>query len=56
MVKPRRDVRFSHRNGHTTGTDERKSSFSDISETGSEPGSPLKTGMTLDGYTDVRLY
>ncbi|KAH8809167.1 phosphatidate cytidylyltransferase-like protein [Xylogone sp. PMI_703] len=45
MPKPRRDVKFNHRsrNGHNPSLDGRRSSFSDISEAASEPGSPVKT-------------
>lgn len=42
MAKPRRGVKFNHRNGSGTSVDGRRSSFSDISEAASEPGSPLK--------------
>lgn len=42
MAKPRRGVKFNHRNGSSSGADGRRSSFSDISEAASEPGSPLK--------------
>ena len=52
MAKPRRTIKFNHRNGHSTGADGgRRSSFSDISEAASEPSSPLKTGS--DGALDV---
>jgi hypothetical protein len=38
MTKPRRNIKFNHRgaNGHATGLDGRRSSFSDISEGGSD--------------------
>ncbi|KAI9696787.1 MAG: hypothetical protein M1836_005149 [Candelina mexicana] len=41
MAKPRRNVKFQHRG---SGTDARRSSFSDISEGSSEPGSPIRNG------------
>lgn len=46
MAKPRRGIKFNHRNGngHSSGADGRRSSFSDISEAASEPGSPTKAG------------
>jgi len=46
MAKPRRGIKFNHRtgNGHSSSVDGRRSSFSDISEAASEPGSPTKTG------------
>lgn len=37
MPKPRRGIKFNHR------SDGRRSSFSDISEGPSEPGSPVKS-------------
>ena len=55
MAKPRRGIKFNHRNGHSSGADGRRSSFSDISEAASEPGSPLKTGSGMDGALDVSL-
>jgi len=42
MAKPRRGIKFNHRNGHSSSVDGRRSSFSDISEAASEPGSPAK--------------
>lgn len=41
-MAPRRNIKFNHRNGigQTTSADGRRSSFSDISEGPSEPGSP----------------
>jgi phosphatidate cytidylyltransferase len=42
MAKPRRGVKFNHRNGSSASADGRRSSFSDISEAASEPGSLLK--------------
>ncbi|KAM3081212.1 phosphatidate cytidylyltransferase [Clarireedia jacksonii] len=47
MAKPRRGIKFNHRNGHSDG---RRSSFSDISEAASEPSSPSK----LDGANDEK--
>ena len=54
MAKPRHNVKFNHRNGHSSGLDGRRSSFSDISEGTSEPGSPAKPGTGSDIATDVR--
>jgi hypothetical protein len=54
MAKPRRGVKFSHRNGHGSGTDGRRSSFSDISEAASEPGSPDKSANGGDTIVVVR--
>jgi phosphatidate cytidylyltransferase len=51
MAKPRRNIKFNHRNGHSSSADGRRSSFSDISEVASEPGSPLKAGG--DGTLEV---
>ncbi|TVY18732.1 putative phosphatidate cytidylyltransferase [Lachnellula arida] len=51
MAKQRRGVKFNHRNGHASGADGRRSSFSDISEGTSEPGSPTRAGG-VDGATD----
>lgn len=42
MAKTRRNVRFQHRS--TNGIEHRRQSSSDISEAGSEPGSPTKHG------------
>lgn len=44
MAKPRRGIKFNHRNGQSASSDGRRSSFSDISEAASEPGSPTKNG------------
>ncbi|RDW69250.1 phosphatidate cytidylyltransferase [Coleophoma cylindrospora] len=44
MAKPRRNIKFNHRNGHSSSIDGRRSSFSDISEGASEPGSPVNAG------------
>jgi phosphatidate cytidylyltransferase len=52
MAKPRRGVKFNHRNGSGSGADGRRSSFSDISEVASEPGSPLKAANG-DAASDV---
>lgn len=49
MAKPRRGVKFNHRG---SGADGRRSSFSDISEVASEPGSPLKAANG-DAASDV---
>lgn len=56
MVKPRRSIKFNHRsaNGHSSSADGRRSSFSDISEVASEPGSPVKLGANGDITIDVR--
>jgi len=54
MAKPRRGIKFNHRNGQSSSVDGRRSSFSDISEAASEPGSPLQNGNGKDGFTDVR--
>jgi phosphatidate cytidylyltransferase len=54
MAKPRRGVKFNHRNGSNASADGRRSSFSDISEAASEPGSPLKAANG-DGGSDVWL-
>lgn len=50
MAKPRRGIKFNHRNanGHSSSADGRRSSFSDISEAASEPGSPTKAGDKAD--------
>lgn len=48
MTKPRRNIKFNHRNGHATGADGRRSSFSDISEGGSEPATEQKPGTGSD--------
>jgi len=40
MAKSRRGVKFPHRSG-SNSQDGRRSSFSDISEAASEPGSPI---------------
>jgi len=53
MAKPRRNIKFNHRNGHSSGADGRRSSFSDISEGASEPGSPVNPLISGDGFTDV---
>lgn len=56
MTKPRRNIKFNHRNGlgHSTSVDGRRSSFSDISEAASEPGSPSnKPGTGTDIDVDV---
>ncbi|KAE9371444.1 phosphatidate cytidylyltransferas-like protein [Stipitochalara longipes BDJ] len=53
MAKPRRGVKFNHRNGSTTSADGRRSSFSDISEAASEPGSPLNAANG-DGASDLQ--
>lgn len=52
MAKPRRGVKFNHRNGSSSGADGRRSSFSDISEVASEPGSPSKAANG-DAVSDV---
>lgn len=54
-MAPRRGIKFNHRNGHSSGVDGRRSSFSDISEAASEPGSPTKPGSGSDIATDVSL-
>ncbi|KAF4630431.1 hypothetical protein G7Y89_g7709 [Cudoniella acicularis] len=48
MAKPRRGVKFNHRNGQSSSLDGRRSSFSDISEAASEPGSPAKAPTGSD--------
>jgi len=55
MAKPRRGIKFNHRNGHSSGADGRRSSFSDISEAASEPGSPTMGKTGVDGALDVRI-
>ncbi|KAL9114465.1 MAG: hypothetical protein Q9227_001546 [Pyrenula ochraceoflavens] len=45
MVKPRRGVKFPHRNG--SGSENRRSSFSDVSDAVSEPGSPKVNGEAV---------
>jgi hypothetical protein len=55
MAKPRRGIKFNHRNGQTAGQDGRRSSFSDISEAASEPGSPVKTGDGSNDSSEVEL-
>lgn len=52
MAKPRRNVKFNHRNGNgsSTGLDGRRSSFSDISEGGSEHGSDKQSSSTVLGH------
>merc|ERR1712093_247531 len=52
MAKPRRGIKFNHRNGHSSGADGRRSSFSDISEAASEPGSPTMGKTGVDGALD----
>ena len=55
MAKPRRGIKFNHRlsNGHSSSADGRRSSFSDISEVASEPGSPAKAGTGSDIALEV---
>jgi hypothetical protein len=55
MTKPRRGVKFNHRNGngHGSSADGRRSSFSDISEAASEPNSEKHTGIGGDIKPDV---
>lgn len=49
MPKQRRGVKFNHRNGQASGTDQgRRSSFSDISEVSSEPATEHKPGTGTD--------
>jgi phosphatidate cytidylyltransferase len=58
MVKPRRSIKFNHRNGngHSSSADGRRSSFSDISEAASEPRSENKPGTGSDIKADVCTY
>jgi phosphatidate cytidylyltransferase len=54
-MAPRRGIKFNHRNGHASGVDGgRRSSFSDISEAASEPGSPNRPGPGADVALEVR--
>ena len=55
MTKPRRGVKFNHRNGngHSSSADGRRSSFSDISEAASEPNSEKHPGTGSDIKPDV---
>jgi len=53
MAKPRRGIKFNHRNGHSSSADGRRSSFSDISEAASEPNSPLKADGSIDTALQV---
>lgn len=55
MAKQRRGVKFNHRNGSTTSLDGRRSSFSDISEAASEPGSPTKMKRENSSAAEVRF-
>ncbi|KAG5921459.1 hypothetical protein E4U42_005841 [Claviceps africana] len=43
MVRPKRGVRFPHSNGQTSGSEGRRSSFSDASEDGSASPSKVRT-------------
>jgi phosphatidate cytidylyltransferase len=56
MAKPRRGIKFNHRSGHSSSADGRRSSFSDISEAASEPGSPAKTTNGNDAGADVKPF
>ncbi|KAI9816239.1 MAG: hypothetical protein M1827_001840 [Pycnora praestabilis] len=46
MAKPRRNVKFQHRGSSSSAVEGRRSSFSDISEGSSEPGSPKMNGKS----------
>ncbi|KAH8681698.1 cytidylyltransferase [Xylariales sp. PMI_506] len=50
MTKPRRGVKFPHRNGHTDGHG-RRSSFSEVSEDGS--GSPVRTKSSVSHLGEI---
>lgn len=44
MARPRKDVKFAHRSASNGRTRRASMSMSDISETGSQPGSPTRNG------------
>ncbi|CAL3967171.1 unnamed protein product [Diplocarpon coronariae] len=52
MAKPRRNIKFNHRNGHSSGADGRRNSFSDISEAASDQGSSTQSKTGHDGTLD----
>jgi phosphatidate cytidylyltransferase len=54
-MAPRRNIKFNHRNGHASGADGRRSSFSDISEGASEPASEKHPGTGSDIQSDVSV-
>ena len=55
MAKPRRNIKFNHRNGQASGIDGgRRSSFSDISEeTSGEPVTEKQAGTGTDIAKEV---
>jgi hypothetical protein len=46
-MAPRRNIKFNHRNGHSSSADGRRSSFSDISEGASERDIQNHTGAEI---------
>lgn len=53
MARPKHGVRFSHKGGNGSGSEGRRSSFSDVSEDGSPSRS--KVQATLETVSEVRL-
>lgn len=51
MSRPKRGVRFSHKSGNGSGSEGRRSSFSDVSEDGSPTRS--KAHLTLETVDEV---
>ncbi|KAI9762045.1 MAG: hypothetical protein M4579_000681 [Chaenotheca gracillima] len=52
MARPRRNVKFQHRGSNSGSANGRRDSFSDISEGGSEPGSPTSKGKGEAGNNE----